>query len=61
MPKNQGEKRWKHSGGLVLFFETFLILVVFNASSYFGTTTYSKSMPSIGVGLTVLLLFFGFG
>jgi len=41
---------------LVLLFETFLILTVFNASSYFGTTTYSKAIDYVGVALTALLL-----
>ncbi|MFQ5621583.1 MAG: hypothetical protein ACE5FT_07145, partial [Candidatus Nanoarchaeia archaeon] len=31
----------------ILLFETLLILVVFNSSSYFGTTTYARSIDSI--------------
>jgi len=41
----------------MLFLETLLILVVFNASSYFRTTAYAKSIDSIGVALTIFLLF----
>ncbi|MFQ6068878.1 MAG: lysostaphin resistance A-like protein [Candidatus Bathyarchaeia archaeon] len=46
-----------HLHPLILFFETLLILFVFNASSYFRTTTYVKSIDSIGVALTIFLLF----
>jgi len=53
----QKEQRRKHLHSLILFFETLLILVVFNASSYFRTTTYAKSIDSIGVALTIFLLF----
>jgi len=53
----QKEERRKHLHSLTLFFETLLILVIFNASSYFRTTTYAKSIDSIGVVLTIFLLF----
>jgi len=53
----QKEQRRKHLQSLILFFETLLILVVFNAYSYFRTTTYAKSIDSIGVVLTIFLLF----
>jgi len=53
----QKEEHRKHLHPLVLVFETLLILVVFNASSYFRTTTYAKSIDSIGVVLTIFLLF----
>ena len=42
---------------LILLFETMLILIAFNASSYFRTTTYAKSIDFIGVALTIFLLF----
>jgi len=45
-----------HLHPLILLFETLLILVIFNASSYFGTTTYAKSIYSIGIVLTIFLL-----
>jgi len=38
-----------------LALETLLILVLFNASSYFGTTTYAKSIYQVGLALTTLL------
>jgi len=41
----------------VLLCETLLILIVFNASSYFATTTYSKSINIIGIALVLFLLF----
>ena len=53
----QKEELRKHLHPLILLFETLLILVVFNASSYFRTTTYVKSIDFIGVALTILLLF----
>jgi len=55
--KVQKEQRQKHRHLLILFCETLLILVVFNASSYFGTTTYAKSIVPIGFVLTIFLLF----
>ena len=42
---------------VILIFEAILILIVFNASSYFGTTTYAKSIVLVGIILTVFLLF----
>jgi len=53
----QKEERQKHLHPLILPFETLLILIVFNASSYFRTTTYTKSIDFIGVALTIFLLF----
>jgi len=51
------DQRRKYFHPLILFLETLLILVIFNASSYFRTTTYAKSIDSIGVVLTIFLLF----
>ena len=54
----------------VLLCEAFLILVVFNASSFFRTTVYARSITLIGVLLTLALmvwiwiasgLFWGYG
>ncbi|MDH5770776.1 MAG: CPBP family intramembrane metalloprotease [Candidatus Bathyarchaeota archaeon] len=56
MSITQKEERRKHHHPLILLFETLLILVVFNASSYFGTTIYAKSIDFIGVALTIFLL-----
>ena len=56
MSMTQKEERRKHHHPLILLFETLLILVVFNASSYFGTTIYAKSIDFIGVALTIFLL-----
>ena len=41
---------------IMLICETLLILLVFNAGSYFSTTTYSKSIDSVGIILTIFLL-----
>jgi len=40
----------------ILICEIFLILIVLNAGSYFGTTTYAKSIVIVGIILTVFLL-----
>ncbi|MFQ6126337.1 MAG: lysostaphin resistance A-like protein [Candidatus Heimdallarchaeota archaeon] len=61
MVKAQQEESWKHLSAWVLLLETILILVVFNASSYFNTTTYSKSIDTVGVALTALLMFWIWG
>jgi len=41
----------------ILICEILLILIVFNAGSYFGTTTYARSISIVGIILTVFLLF----
>ena len=41
---------------IMLICETLVILLVFNAGSYFSTTTYSKSIDSVGIILTIFLL-----
>lgn len=54
--RTRKEERRRHLHPLILLLETLLILVVSNASSYFSTTTYVKSIPSIGVTLTIFSL-----
>ncbi len=57
-PKGQNhDTTSKNFATLILICETLLILIAFNASSYFATTTYAKSIAKVGVFLVILLLF----
>lgn len=44
----------------ILIFESFLIVVVFNAGSYFGTTTYARSIVPVGIIMILSLIFWVF-
>ena len=54
--KAQKKERGKHFHSLILLFETLAILIFFNASSYFRTTAYSRSIDYVGIALTIFLL-----